>query len=283
VIGCLVLADVIDLLVCPHCGADLDVEDRTLLCDRGHSFDVARQGYVSLQPGSAGKITGDSPDMIAARTAFLSTGHFDRVSGALVDAVGARRNVLEIGVGSGHYLAAVLDRTGGRGIGIDVSKAAARRAAQAHPAIGSVVADVWNGLPVRSGSLDAITCVFSPRNAAESRRVLAPGGRLVVVTPTVRHQQELIGELGLIGVDEDKARRLGDSLSGGFDQVERTTVEYRMELTHAEVGSLVGMGPSVRHTTEADRRAAIESLPEPVVVTASVVVGTYERRASAAE
>ncbi|MET0198764.1 MAG: putative RNA methyltransferase [Rhodococcus fascians] len=277
------LADVIDLLVCPHCGSDLDVEDRTLLCDRGHSFDVARQGYVSLQPGSAGKITGDSPDMIAARTAFLSTGHFDRVTAALVDAVGASRTVLEIGVGSGHYLAAVLDRTGGRGIGIDVSKAAARRAAQAHPAIGSVVADVWNGLPVRSGSLDAITCVFSPRNAAESRRVLAPGGRLVVVTPTVRHQQELIGELGLIGVDEDKARRLGDSLSGGFDQVDRTAVEYRMELTHAEVGSLVGMGPSVRHTAEADRRAAIESLSEPVAVTASVVVGTYERRASAAE
>lgn len=276
------LADVIDLLACPHCGSDLDISDDSVLCDRGHSFDVARQGYVSLLPGSAGKITGDSAEMIAARAAFLSSGHFDPIADAVASAVGARESVLEVGAGTGHYLAQVLMATGGRGIGVDVSKAAARRVAKAHPLIGSVVADIWHGLPVRACSLGAVTCVFSPRNAAELQRVLEPGGLLVVATPTARHQQELIGDLGLIGVDEDKARRLGDSLAGRFEQVGRVAVDYRMALAHSEVESLVAMGPSARHTTETARRESIARLPESVDVTASVVVGTYARLASAA-
>ncbi|MGA9870091.1 MAG: methyltransferase domain-containing protein [Rhodococcus sp. (in: high G+C Gram-positive bacteria)] len=272
------LADVVDLLICPHCGADLDMADTTMLCDRGHSFDVARQGYVSLLPGSAGKITGDSADMIAARAEFLAGGHFDPIADAVVAAVGGRETVLEVGAGSGHYLSGVLDATGGRGIGVDVSKAAARRIARAHPRIGSVVADVWHGLPVRSASIGAATCVFSPRNAVELRRVLGPDGILVVVTPTERHQQELIGALGLIGVDEDKARRLGDTLSGRFGQVDRTSVEHRMSLTHSDVASLVSMGPSARHTTDTSRTEAIARLPERVDVTLSVTVGTYAVR-----
>ncbi len=275
------LPDVIDLLACPHCGSDLDGPDDSgsdgavVLCDRGHTFDVARQGYVSLQSGSAGKITGDSADMIAARAEFLDGGHFDPIADAVVTAVGHAQTVLEVGAGTGHYLAAVLEATGGRGIGVDVSKAAARRVARAHPRVGSVVADVWHGLPVRSGALDAVTCVFSPRNAAELHRVLVADGVLVVVTPTERHQQELIDRLGLIGVDEDKARRLGDTLSGRFEPVHRTVVDYRMSLGHSDIGSLVAMGPSARHTTDASRRDAIASLPDITEVTASVTVGTY--------
>ncbi|MFT7022373.1 methyltransferase domain-containing protein [Rhodococcus sp. BGS-1C] len=269
------LSDVMDLLACPHCGADLDTEDGAVLCDRGHTFDVARQGYVSLLPGSAGKITGDSAEMLAARVRFLDGHHFDPIVDAVVAAVGKCGSILEVGAGTGHYLAAVLEHTGGRGIGVDVSKAAARRIARAHPRVGAVVADVWHGLPVRSGVLDTVTCVFSPRNAAELHRVLAPRGTLVVVTPTERHQRELIGPLGLIGVDEDKARRLGDTLSGRFESVTKSVLEFPMLLTHADARNLVEMGPSARHTTDAARDTAIGDLPDRVEVTASVTVGIY--------
>lgn len=42
---------VTDLLACPQCERGLDLDDGVLLCEAGHSFDVARQGYVSLLTG----------------------------------------------------------------------------------------------------------------------------------------------------------------------------------------------------------------------------------------
>lgn len=289
------LTDVVDLLLCPQCRAR-DVEsslgvgdtDRALWCDRGHSFDVARQGYVSLLTGDGGKFTGDSAEMITARDAFLGSGHFDPIAAAVSAAVPVDGEaVLDVGVGTGHYLAAILDaRSEARGIGVDVSKFAARRAARSHPRVGCVVADIWSGLPVRAGSVSSVTCVFSPRNAGELNRVLVADGVLVVVTPTSRHQRELRGPLGLIGVEEDKTRRLGESLSGLFEPVAESPLEYPMALSHNDIEALIGMGPSARHGDPETRSAALAQLPESVEVTASVTVSTYRkasqrRRASA--
>lgn len=279
------LDDALALLICPHCGDELDQDDAgpatTLLCSRGHTFDVARQGYVSLLPGSAGRIVGDSAEMVTARADFLDRGHYDAVADALAAVVVGPR-VVDVGTGTGFYLARALDhlRADGVaeavGIGVDVSKSAARRAARAHPRLVSVVADVWDRLPVRTGAVDSVLSVFSPRNPAELRRILAPTGRLIVVTPTERHLGELVAALDLIGVDERKPQRLGASLSGLFERVERRALDYTVDLTHDEVAAVVDMGPSARHSTAADRRARIEASAEPVRVTVSVVVAVYE-------
>ncbi|MEK8070500.1 methyltransferase domain-containing protein [Rhodococcoides navarretei] len=289
------LTDVVDLLLCPQCRArELDSglgvgdTDRTLWCDRGHSFDVARQGYVSLLTGDGGKFSGDSAEMIAAREVFLGEGHFDPIAAAVSAGVPEGSDVvLDVGVGTGHYLAAVLDaHADARGIGVDVSKFAARRAARSHPRLGSVVADIWSGLPVRSGALSAVTCVFAPRNAGELNRVLVDDGVLVVVTPTSRHQRELRGPLGLIGVEEDKTRRLGESLSGLFEPVAESPLEYSMMLSRNDIDALIGMGPSARHGDPVARAAALAQFPDTTEVTASVTVSIYRattqpRRASA--
>ncbi|OZF47071.1 methyltransferase domain-containing protein [Rhodococcus sp. 14-1411-2a] len=280
------LTDVVDVLLCPQCrvrevdsGLGVGDTDRTLWCDRGHSFDVARQGYVSLLTGDGGKFAGDSAEMIAARDVFLEKGHFDPIAAAVSAGVPVDSEVvLDVGVGTGHYLAAVLDaRPDARGIGVDVSKFAARRAARSHPRLGSVVADIWSGLPVRSGALSAVTCVFAPRNAGELNRVLVDDGVLVVVTPTMRHQRELRGPLGLIGVAEDKTRRLGESLSGLFEPVAESALDYSMMLSHNDIEALIGMGPSSRHGDHDARSAALGELPDVTEVTASVTVSTYRR------
>ena len=59
----------LDSLVCPLDGDTLTQCDETLRCAAGHSFDIARQGYVNLL-GAADKRSkdpGDSKLMIAAR------------------------------------------------------------------------------------------------------------------------------------------------------------------------------------------------------------------------
>jgi 23S rRNA (guanine745-N1)-methyltransferase len=269
-----VLADVLPYLSCPHCSAALTASAGSLRCASGHAFDVARQGYVNLLAGKT-SVTGDNADMVTARDDFLSAGHYAPIVAATVAASAGEGCVLDLGAGTGHYLAAVLDATPGRvGIALEIAKPALRRAARAHPRLGAVGADTWHRLPVRDGVISVALNVFAPRNATEIARVLAPDGRLVVVSPTPAHLGELVSALDLLTVGADKAARVSASLPG-FAMSAQGTAEFAMSLTHEEVLALVGMGPSAWHVDRAAMAARVSTLPSPMRVTASVTVTTY--------
>jgi 23S rRNA (guanine745-N1)-methyltransferase len=276
-----VLADAVDLLRCPVCADALEEREGTLCCATGHTFDIARQGYVNLVPGP-----GDSVAMVEAREAFLGAGHYRRLAEELAKdstAASAPGVVLDVGSGAGHYLACVLDALPERiGLALDASSAALRRAARAHPRSAAIGADAWQALPLRDGVAALILSVFAPRNAAEMARVLAPGGLLIAVTPTTRHLHELVGPLGLLSVPEDKADRLDAQLGSHFGLDERRTIEYSMFLAREEAAQLVRMGPSAWHVDEdsVDKRLAL--LPDPLTVTASVTLSRYVRAGGAA-
>ncbi|WP_238845402.1 putative RNA methyltransferase [Nocardia terpenica] len=271
------------LLACPECGDAITVRDRSLRCARGHSFDIARQGYVSLLTGASTKMTGDTPDMLDARAAFQGDRHFAPIADA-VTAAGTTNHpvpdaILEVGAGTGYYLAAVLDAApNAHGIALDVSKPAARRGARAHPRAASVLADAWRGLPLRDAALTHVLSVFAPRNPDEVARVLAPEGRFVVVVPTARHLRELIAPLDMVSVDAAKDDRLAEALGGRFTRLGHTLVEYPMTLGHRDIANVAGMGPSAHHA--AGRRAErIAALPDTVEVTASVTVSIFGKAA----
>jgi len=273
------LATVASLLACPECGDSLVVRDRSLFCAHGHSFDIARQGYVSLLTGASTKMSGDTAAMLEARAAFQDARHFAPIAESVATIVRAderpTRSILEIGAGTGYYLAAALDAApDARGIALDVSKPAARRGARAHPRAAAILADVWRGLPILDGGLDHVLSVFAPRNADEVARVLAPGGHFIVVTPTTRHLSELIKPLAMIGVDATKDDRLAETMSAHFTRVDSALVEYPMKLTHPDIANVVAMGPSAHHATD-PRAGLIAALPEAMTVTASVTLSRY--------
>ena len=270
------LADVVDLLRCPVCLGGLEAGDGVLRCAEGHSFDVAKQGYVNLVPGN-----GDTAEMVEAREAFLRAGHFRRLTGALVEealGVEAPGAVVDVGAGTGHHLAYVLAAPPERsGIALDTSAAALRRAARIHPRAAAVGADAWKPLPLRDGVAALVLSVFAPRNAAELARILAPGGSLLAVTPTTRHLAELVGPLGLLSVPDEKEDRLDAQLTDGFELTGRRSVEHSMFLTREEMSQLVRMGPSAWHVDEESVAERVAGLPEPHAVSLSTTVSVYRR------
>ncbi|MFE4515645.1 putative RNA methyltransferase [Kitasatospora sp. NPDC056783] len=281
------LQDIERYLACPHCAQALTRYDRSLRCPAGHSFDLAKQGYVSLLAGDAHTGTGDTAEMVAARADFLAAGHYRPIAEALAEAASAAVSpaadgteglVADLGAGTGHYLAHVLDALPGKvGAALDISKYALRRAARAHPRIGAVVCDAWRPLPLRDASAELMLNVFAPRNGPEIRRVLRPGGTLLLVSPTARHLRELVGALGLLSVDEEKQRRIDEKLGPHLEPAGRREVEFTLRLGPQDVRTVVGMGPSAWHTDPERLAAALAELPEPVEVTASVTVAAYRR------
>jgi 23S rRNA (guanine745-N1)-methyltransferase len=269
------------LLACPVCGGALDVVPggTGLRCELGHLFDRARHGHVTLLPPAHRPPSGDSAEMVADRVAFLESGHYAGITTALADAVladGLPASLLDLGGGTGHHLAGVLDRAPEAvGVVLDSSPYAARRAARAHPRAVAVVADSWARLPVLDDAVDRVLVVFAPRNGPEIARVLRPDGRLVVVTPAADHLAELVGPLELLRVDPDKSARLAAALEPRLTRVRAMTHRGRLVLSRPAAMTLVGMGPHARHTTRAAIETKLARLPDPLEVTVSVDVTTY--------
>lgn len=281
------VAEALDLLRCPLCTAPFTALGTGVRCASGHSFDQARQGYLNLL-GASPPRHADTAPMVAARDRFLGGGAYRPVADALASAVeqgltavrGAVPRspaVLEAGAGTGYYTGALLDALDGRGVALDISAAAARRAARAHPRLAAVVADAWAALPVVDGAVDVLASVFAPRNAAEFARVLRPDGVLAVVTPHPQHLQELREPLGLLEVEGDKQDRLAATLAARFRPLATSDVRYRASWSHEVVLDLVSMGPNAFHVGADELAERVERLAEPTVVSVAVSVTTWVR------
>jgi 23S rRNA (guanine745-N1)-methyltransferase len=259
-------------LRCPHCSSPFTQTGRSLNCETGHSFDLARQGYVNL----LGSGVGDTKDMVAARFEFLAAGHYDPLARLVAHeaARDLRRDalVVDAGTGTGYYLGAVLARAhAATGLGMDTSTAALRRAARAHPAIGAVAWDLWRAWPLGDQVADVIINIFAPRNLAECHRVLRPGGTLVVVTPDSTHLAELGDFLPMLTVDADKLTRLDSSLQSQFSLTGRHDCEIELTLQPPDVHRIVHMGPNAYHVPSSD----LELIQHALTVTAAFVVSVY--------
>ncbi|MQA05698.1 MAG: methyltransferase domain-containing protein [Streptosporangiales bacterium] len=270
------LADVMAYLRCPHCAGELTLVQRSVRCTNGHTFDVARHGYVSLLRGDARGDAGDSAAMVRAREEFLAAGHYAPVAELVIAMAGAAGCVVDVGAGTGYYLAHTVARLPGCvGLALDVSKYACRRAAKAHPRLGAVACDVWRQLPVATDAADVVLDVFAPRNGAEFHRVLRPDGRLVVVTPTQRHLGELVSALGLLTVAADKEQRVADKLDEHFELAAAESFDATVALDRDLVAAAVAMGPSAWHTDRAELADKIARLADRTPVTFSVTCARY--------
>lgn len=275
------LARVAGWLHCPVCSRPLAATLGALVCARGHSYDVARQGYVSLLPPRAGHAVGDSTDMVLARARVEEAGHLKPLTSVLTATARTivcteARLVLDVGAGTGRHLAGVLGALPQvTGVALDASRSASRRAARAHPSIAAVRADAWQELPLGDRTVDLALSVFAPRNGFELGRVLRPDATLIVVSAASRHLQEL-RPLHTIGVDPYKSGRLSRQLSPWFRPANTEQIAWTLKLTRQQAAAVVGMGPAARHL-KPDFNRRLNGLDEPIVVTAAAELSVFSR------
>lgn len=185
------------MYICPVCGGVLDWGERACQCPKGHSFDIAAQGYVNLLlvNKKSSPNPGDNAEMVAGRTRFLDSGSYAPLSDALNETVlslcGQAPRILDAGCGGGYYSARLFDALDQDGrtpalFGIDLSKPAVRHAARRCRGGRFAVASLFS-LPLADGSADLVYNVFSPLCPPEFSRVLARGGHFVAAYPAARH------------------------------------------------------------------------------------------------
>lgn len=187
------------LFCCPICGGALNRGERCCTCRNGHSFDIAREGYVNLLPANQqhSKAPGDDKEMTAARTRFLEGGWYIPLREKLCELIGELApdapDLLDAGCGEGWYtqaMAGAVSAKGGRIAGIDLSKPSVKKAARRCPAGEFAVGTLYH-LPVADGSIDLLVNCFSPLAAEEFARVTRLGGKFLYVVPGPRHLWEL--------------------------------------------------------------------------------------------
>ncbi|MDY6049546.1 MAG: methyltransferase domain-containing protein [Corynebacterium sp.] len=269
----------------------LSADHAQLISESGHAYDIAKQGYVSLFAGARSKHPGDTAEMIRARETFLGGGLFSPFVEAMTDAVHEAVAsghtpveedvaVVDVGAGTGYYIAHTLDSVDRSvGIALDISTAAARRLASAHPRLGAVVADAWKQFPIATGSVDVITSAFAPRNPEEFARILKPAGRAIILSADPGHLSELRQPLGILDVKQGKLAEIIGGAAGYLEPVgESQLVTFTMDLDRESIHAQVGMSPSAHHIPAEELARRVATLPEQMTVTARAMVTVLEKR-----
>jgi 23S rRNA (guanine745-N1)-methyltransferase len=208
------------MLLCPvrNCQLGLVRDGRRMYCPCGHSFDVARSGYINLlQPQDRrSKQPGDTVAVVAARRRLHDLGVTEPLLQAIAEVIAASASdsVLDAGCGDGFYLGSLAREIGFDAHGVDISIPAVDAAARRYPGREWIVANADRLLPYADRSFSIVLSITGRMNAGEFRRVLRDDGRLLVAVPAPDDLIELRGV--------------------GRDRTERTIKEFACEFTHVD-------------------------------------------------
>ena len=203
-----------------NCRLPLEREARRVVCERGHSFDIARSGYINLlQPQDRrAAVPGDNPDAVAARRRFLDRGFAAPLFEAIRELV-PDGEILDAGCGEGFYLGSL-----GRGCGVDISTAAIELAAKRYPQCEWIIANADRFVPYADASFDCVMSITGRLNPEEFRRVIRPDGKLLVAVAAPDDLVELRGP------NRDRVQRTVEMFAGSFVLVDHRRATTRVEM-----------------------------------------------------
>lgn len=237
------------IFICPVCGKKLDISGNSYVCEKGHSFDKARSGYVNLLLSKhMGKtVHGDNKLMVQARRNFLDKGYYSPLCEALCDDVCEYLNghtIIDAGCGEGYYTSAIIDKLAERKItadvcGIDISKAAVEYSSKRCKTAELAVASVFH-IPVGDSSCDMLVTLFAPYCGEEFQRVLRKDGIMIMAIPSAEHLWELKKAI----YDTPYKNEVKPYELDGFELLDKKHITYEMKLENQDdINALFSMTP----------------------------------------
>lgn len=234
--------------LCPVCKSKLFALASQLKCLKGHSFDIAKQGYVNLLlDNSQNKRHGDDKLMVKSRTDFLEAGYYDPLRNALSEIIGTGNTVLDAGCGEGYYTQRFAENN--TVCGIDISKDALKVASRRCENVSFAVASISN-IPLNDCSQDVVVNIFAPDSPDEFNRVLNGNGRLIIVVPMERHLYALKSAI----YDEPYLNPQVEFNRDGYELLSKRELKYSITIENSEdIISLFKMTPYYYKTGKSDQ------------------------------
>ena len=249
------------MLRCPVCESGVERKGNSLVCERGHCFDLASAGYVNLA-SSKQSGGGDSRELVAARVAFLGAGYYDTFAREICGRVAQYAKggkVVDAGCGEGYYSLMAAGEAQAVMCGFDLSKfavmAAAKAAKRQNIDAAFAVAGIFD-MPLSDGCADVVMNLFAPCAPEEFARVLKPGGHLIVAGSGEMH----LSGLKRVIYDEVIPNQTRADLPGAdsFRLVEQARVRYNVSIERREdIMALFSMTPYYYRTSEAGRERLV--------------------------
>lgn len=260
------------MLICPVCGQALYNDGNTMRCEKGHSFDVAKEGYVNLLRASKnGDLIGDDKYSARSRRDFLNKGYYSLLQKELCRIFESRQGtLLDICCGEGYYTAALGENRNLSVYGFDISREMVRLAAKRGN--GTYFVANMASIPVKDGSMDYAVHLFAPFNEASFARILKPGGKLLTVVPGQFHLWGLKQALYATPYENDEKLPVTQQLR----IVGSHKISGRIRLSCQEdIQAVFRMTPYYFHTAQQDKEKLL-SLNE-LETDIEFVIASYEK------
>lgn len=241
-----------DALKCPVCGEKLPVTGETLVCQRGHGFDVNKRGFINLAKRQSDTYYDEA--LFAARQRVFENGFYAPVMAAVKAELGPAQCVLDAGCGEGYYLDALGIQMG---VGVDLSREAIRMAALKRPGPIWCVADLKDP-PFWPGTFDAVLDILSPASYEAFFSVLKPGGRLLKVFPGAGYLLQIRRAMGLPLYDPGKVL---EHLKASAQVIRILPIEKTWKVTAQNWRDFVYMTPLTQNLSP-DEKEKLASRPD---------------------
>lgn len=232
---------------CPICATAMSFENNgALICTNGHSYDLAKKGYIHMLSQSIN--TKYDKALFHSRQKIAESGFFtpliEKIGSLISEGNSANiMSILDAGCGEGSHLSQIQKYISNDtiGFGADISKEGIQLAAGNSTNSIWLVADLAN-CPLADRSFDYILNILSPSNYSEFDRLLTDKGLLIKVVPNSDYLCEL-RELFYEDKEAFDNEKTMNRFQEKFELIKTEAIKYTVHLEQPLLNDLVKMTP----------------------------------------